>query len=394
MRRILGYLLFCIAMSGVLACSYARFFEGPSASPPSAEWQRFLKAYAIIKTYYYKTVSDEKLMDDAINGMLQGLDPHSMYLDKKDLWMITQLTTGKFSGIGIEVLPETDSLKVITPLDGSPAQQAGILPDDKIIAVDNRPISDMTYREAIESLRGPEGSTVTITLARPDVDKPLTLTLIRREIKTQNVKSQLLKPNMGYVRIAIFQKNTPQDTEAAISQLVKLNHGPLKSFVLDVRNNPGGILQSSTAVADIFLNYQKMGNNHLIVYSKDRTGKVVYSAKADDVDVLNNIPMVILINKGSASGAEIVAAALHDHHRATLVGMRTFGKGSVQTVIPLGEDAIKLTTALYYTPDGKLIDHIGIAPDVEVKMIPHAKPDVQLNRAIKLLSITSHQPTE
>jgi carboxyl-terminal processing protease len=386
MRRILGYSFFCIAISGVLACSYARFFDSPSSSPPSHEWQRFLKAYAIIKTYYYKPVNDEELIDNAINGMLQGLDPHSQYLDKKDLWMMDQITTGKFTGIGIEVLPEVDSLKVITPIDGSPAQQAGILPDDEILTVDNKPIGEMSFREAIQALRGPENTKVTLTLARPHIDTPLTIAVTRREIKTQNIKTQLLKSNMGYVRIATFQTNTGPETESAIKQLIKANHGPLKSFILDVRNNPGGILQSATAVADVFLDYKKMGNNHLIVYSKNRAGEVVYSAKADDVDVLNNIPIIVLINKGSASGSEIVAAALHDHHRAKLLGMRTFGKGSVQTVIPIGEDALKLTTALYYTPDGKLIDHIGIAPDIEVTMVPQAKPDVQLERAIKLLS--------
>jgi carboxyl-terminal processing protease len=331
-------------------------------------------------------VNDEELIDNAINGMLQGLDPHSQYLDKKDLWMMDQITTGKFTGIGIEVLPEVDSLKVITPIDGSPAQQAGILPDDEILTVDNKPIGEMSFREAIQALRGPENTKVTLTLARPHIDTPLTIAVTRREIKTQNIKTQLLKSNMGYVRIATFQTNTGPETESAIKQLIKANHGPLKSFILDVRNNPGGILQSATAVADVFLDYKKMGNNHLIVYSKNRAGEVVYSAKADDVDVLNNIPIIVLINKGSASGSEIVAAALHDHHRAKLLGMRTFGKGSVQTVIPIGEDALKLTTALYYTPDGKLIDHIGIAPDIEVTMVPQAKPDVQLERAIKLLS--------
>lgn len=386
MRKILSYILLCFCLSGVLACSYARFFEGSAIAPPSSEWQRFLKAYAIIKTHYYKPVADEKLIDDAINGMLQGLDPHSMYLDKKDLSIITQLTTGKFSGIGIEVLPEVDNLKVITPLDGSPAQKAGILPGDEIIAIDDTSIEALSFREAIEALRGPANSSVKLTMARAGMDKPFTVTVTRRDITPQNIKSRLIKPNMGYVRIASFQTNTPKETQAAINQLIKNNHGPLKSFILDLRNNPGGILQSATNVADIFLDYKTMGKNHLIVYSKDRKGDVVYSAKADDVDILNNAPMIVLINKGSASGSEIVAGALHDHHRAKLVGMRTFGKGSVQTVIPLGEDAIKLTTALYYTPDGKLIDHIGIAPDVEIKMVPYSKPDVQLDQAVRLLS--------
>ncbi|HEV2613968.1 MAG TPA: S41 family peptidase [Gammaproteobacteria bacterium] len=386
MRRILSYILLCFCLSGVLACSYARFFDGSAMSPPSSEWQRFLKAYAIIKTHYYKPVADEKLIDDAINGMLQGLDPHSMYLDKKDLSMITQLTTGKFSGIGIEVLPEVDNLKVITPLDGSPAQKAGLLPGDEIIAIDDTSVEALSFREAIEALRGPANSSVKLTMARAGMDKPFTVTVTRRDITPQNIKSRLIKPNMGYVRISTFQKNTPQETAATINQLTQTNHGPLKSLILDLRNNPGGILQSATGVADLFLDYKTLGKNHLIVYSKNRQGEIVYSAKADDADILNNIPMIILINKGSASGSEIVAGALRDHHRAKLVGMRTFGKGSVQTVIPLGEDAIKLTTALYYTPDGKLIDHIGIAPDVEVKMVPYSKPDVQLERAVKLMS--------
>ena len=384
--RFTGFTLLCLSLTGILACSYARYVSAPSMSPPANEWQRFLKAYAVIKIYYYQPVSDKKLIDDAINGMLQGLDSHSMYLTKKDLSFVEQLKTGKFSGIGLEVMPEFDSLKVISPIDSSPAQKAGILPDDEIIAIDDKTVQSMSFRGAIEALRGPENTSVKLTIVRPHQDKPLTIVVIRREITPQNIKSQLIKPNMGYVRIATFQRNTPEQTKIAIQQLIAQNKAPLKSFILDLRNDPGGILESSIGVSELFLDFQKLGKNPLIVYSENRDKKTLYSAQANNTDILNGIPMIILINKGSASGSEIVAGALHDHHRARLLGMRTFGKGSVQTVFPFGDAAIKLTTALYYTPTGKLIDHIGIAPDIEVKMIPHAKPDVQLNQAIKLLS--------
>jgi carboxyl-terminal processing protease len=317
--------------------------------------------------------------------MLQGLDSHSMYLTKKDMWFVEQLKTGKFSGIGLEVMPEFDSLKVISPIDGSPAQKAGILPNDEIIAIDDKTVQSMSFRGAIEALRGPESTNVKLTLVRPHQDKPLTIVVTRREIIPQNIKSQLIKPNMGYVRIATFQQNTPKQTRTAIQQLITQNKAPLKSFILDLRNDPGGILESAIGVSELFLDYKKLGKNFLIVYSENRDKKVLYSANTLDADILNGAPMIILVNKGSASGSEIVAGALHDHHRAKLLGTRTFGKGSVQTVFPFGDDAIKLTTALYYTPNGKLINHIGIPPDIEVKMIPHAKPDVQLARAVEIL---------
>ncbi len=383
--KFLSYSLLSLSLMGVLACSYARYVEAPSLSPSAYEWQRFLKAYSIIKTYYYKSVPDDKLINDAIDGMLQGLDSHSMLLTKKDLSFVNQLKTGKFGGIGLEVFPEVDALKVVSPLDGSPAQKAGLLPGDEIIAVDDKPIGSLSFREAIESLRGKSGTSVKLTVARSGQDKPLFFTITREEIKPINISSRLIKPNIGYVRIATFQQNAPQETQLAIQQLIQQNHGPLKGFILDLRNNPGGILQSAIGVADLFLNDKTLGKNHLIVYDKNREGETRYQTNTHDVDILNGIPMIILVNKGSASGSEIVAGALHDHHRAKLLGMQTFGKGSVQTVMPFGDDAIKLTTALYYTPNGTLIDHIGIAPDIEVKMIPHAKPDVQLEKAVKIL---------
>lgn len=391
MRKPLKFLkcgLFLLSLTGILACSYVHYTATPSTMPPTAQWQRFLKAYAMIKRYYYKPVSDETLINNAINGMLQGLDSHSMFLTQKDLSFVNQLKTGKFGGVGLEILPEVDNLKVISALDGSPAQKAGILPDDEIIAIDDKPVADMSFREAIEALRGPVRTSVKIMIARAQHDKPLFFTLTREDIVPQNVKFELIKPNMGYVRIATFQQNTPKDVRVAVKQLAQQNKAPLKSFILDLRNDPGGILQSATGVANLFLDYKKMGKNPLIVYDKGRQGQTNYLVSTNAVDILHGIPMIILINKGSASGSEIVASALHDHHRATLLGMRTFGKGSVQTVIPFGDDAIKLTTALYYTPNGKLIDHIGIAPDIEVNMIPHTKPDVQLARAVKANLLT------
>jgi carboxyl-terminal processing protease len=377
MRKIFAISFSLFLLSFLLACTYSHYFINEKPS----EWQRFLEAYNIIKTHYVKPVPDETLINNAIKGMLEGLDAHSTYLDEQDLNYLKQITTGEYSGIGIEVMPTDGALKVITPLDGGPAQKAGILPEDEIIEINQKSISDMTFREILSLLRGPSGSKVNLTIIRKQINQPLHIELIRTKLDMQNVTSKLLPNHIGYIRVTFFQENTAQKIKAAVLELRKKN---IKSLILDLRNNPGGLLQSATEVSDLFLDDREIGNNRLIVYSKDRTGKINYEAKADDLDILPHIPIIILINKGSASGAEIVAGALHDHHRAILVGTQTFGKGSVQTVIPFdNKSAIKLTTALYYTPNGSLIDHIGIPPDVEVSS--SEKADLPLKKATEIL---------
>jgi carboxyl-terminal processing protease len=387
MRRVLKLIPIIGLMGVLLACTYARFFATDTESAPSPQQlQRFLKAYAIVKNYYVKQTNDNDLINGAITGMLQALDTHSTFLDHKELLHLKQLTTGQYTGIGIEVVPDDGALKVITPLDGSPAENAGVLPGDEIIEIDDQPIMDMKYSEAIDKMRGPAGSRVQIALIRERNNTPLEFQITRANLNTQNVRSRLITNGIGYIRIGTFQENTANEVENAINYLNQNNHAALKGLIIDLRNNPGGILDSAAAVTNLFLDYHNLGDNHLIVYSKNRAGETVFMAKASDKDLLHNAPIIILINQGSASGAEIMSGALHDQHRATLLGMKSFGKGSVQVVIPLDIDsAVKLTTALYYTPSGKLIDHVGIQPDVEVDMKPFAKPDIQLETAEKIL---------
>lgn len=350
---------------------------------PSKPEARFAEAYNLVKKEYVKPVSDDELMNNAIKGMLEGLDAHSTFLNKKQLENFNTLVNGQYVGIGVEVTPDEDSLKVVSPLDGSPAQKAGILPGDHIVEVNKKPLSNMDFMQMIESLKGPVGTTVEITVIRASEKKLLYFHLARAKLNLDTIKTKLYPNGIGYLRLAFFEENAPAETQKAIDQLEEQNHGNLKGLIIDVRNNPGGVLQSATAVTDLFLDARKLGPNPLIVYSKDRTGKITYVAKADNIDVLNTAPIIVLINRGSASGAEILAGALHDHHRALLMGTRTFGKGSVQAVIPLHNDgAIKMTVGLYYTPNGTSIDHIGIAPDIEIKIKPTDKTDIQLNQAL------------
>jgi len=383
------YFITIILCVGLLACSYTRYFVSEKTTLSETQWRRFLEAYRIIKTHYVTPVSDQTLINNAIRGMLEGLDPYSTYLNEKDMAYLQQLTSGEYAGIGIEVMPDDGALKVITPIDNSPAQKAGIQPGDMIIEVNQKPLATLSFQEMIQSLRGAVGSEVSITVIRTRLSTPLHFTLIRTRLDTQNIKSKLYPHHIGYIRIAFFQEDTADKIKKAIIHLEKENQGNLKGVILDLRNNPGGLLDSAVGVSNLFLNYSSLGKNHLIVTIKNRTEQVNYSAKTNDIDILHNIPMVILINKGSASAAEIVAGALHDHHRAILVGTQTFGKGSVQAVIPFDDkkSAIKLTIALYYTPDNHLINHIGIQPDIEVKAVNtlNDKTDFMLSKALKIL---------
>jgi carboxyl-terminal processing protease len=368
-------------------CSVIFLFMMLVGCTPSKPEARFSEAYSIVKKEYIKPVSDDELMNNAIRGMLEGLDPNSTYLNKKQLDFFNTLVNGQYVGIGVEVSPDEDSLKVISPIDDSPAQKAGILAGDHIVEANRKSFSTMDFLEMIQSLKGPIGSTVEITVIRNHANKLLYFNIMREKLNLQTIKTQLYPKGIGYLRLAFFEENAPAQTKKAIELLEKQNKGPLKGLIIDVRNNPGGVLQSATGVVDLFLDARTLGQNPLIVYSKNRTGAITYTADADNNDILNGIPMIVLINKGSASGAEILAGALHDHHRAVLLGSRTFGKGSVQAVIPLkGDDgAIKLTIGLYYTPNGTSIDHVGIAPDIEVKTRESDKADVQLNQALQEL---------
>lgn len=334
---------------------------------PMEDIARFTAAIEQIKQYYVTPVSDDVLFENAIRGMLAGLDPHSTYLDIADYAELQASTQGEFGGLGVEVDMEQGVVQVVSPVDGTPAAKAGLKPGDLIIKINNQSLEGMSLTDAVTLMRGPKGSAIELTVIRKNVNHPLKFKIVRDIIRTQSVKSALLTPGYGYVRITQFQEPTAADLEKAVQKLEQENKAPLKGFVLDLRNNPGGLLNSAITVSDDFLNSNKLGKNTLIVYTKGRTADSEFKAKSDPLDIIHGIPMVVLINGGSASAAEIVAGALQDHKRAIIMGTPSFGKGSVQTVLPLDEKhGIKITTALYYTPNGRSIQAKGITPDIQV----------------------------
>ncbi len=337
--------------------------------------KRFVSSIAVIRHYYIKDVSDNTLFNDAIRGMVASLDPHSSYLDANDLKELNNAVEGKFVGVGIELMPDQGALKVISPLDDSPAAVAGIKSGDLIIKVNNELVANMSFREAVNKIKGKPGTLVSLTVVRPTINKPLKFSMKRATINVKVVKNRLLNNHYGYVRISFFQSPLERQLIDAIDRLKQQSKGQLRGLILDLRNNPGGLLHSGTDVADAFLDSTKLNPyNNYIVYTKGRLSSSDMSIKATPHDVIKGIPLVVLINQGSASASEIVAGALQDYGRAVIVGTRSFGKGSVQTLIPVGnDDAIKLTTALYYTPAGREIQAQGIQPDVEV-------PDLQVNQ--------------
>ena len=335
---------------------------------PLEDVQRFSNAIGEIKKYYVKPVDDKELFDNAIRGMVSGLDPHSSYLDEEEFKELQTTTTGEFGGLGIEVTMEDGVVKVITPLVDTPAFKAGIKSGDYIIKLGKESVQGLTLKDAVNLMRGKAGSPIELTVLRKGANKPLTFDLIREVIQIKSIKSKLLSDGYGYIRITQFQALTGQDMLKAIDQLKQQSNGKLKGLVLDLRNNPGGLLDSAIQVSDAFLGKDKSGKPELIVYTQGRLPGSKFTALANASDVLNNAPMVVLINNGSASASEIVAGALKDNKRALILGTKSFGKGSVQTVLPLdSKTGIKLTTALYYTPSGTSIQAKGITPDIVVE---------------------------
>ncbi|MEA3149550.1 MAG: carboxyl-terminal processing protease [Gammaproteobacteria bacterium] len=314
---------------------------------------------------YVNVVDDHQLLQAAIRGMVSSLDPYSAYLDGNEYDEIKISSSGEYSGVGIEVSMEDEQVVVVSPIEGSPAAAAGIRTGDIIASIDGIPVNTTTVGDTIGRMRGKEGTAVKIGILREGHPEPMEFTLNRSKVELHSVKSELPEPGFGYLRIAEFSETTGEDTLSALRALRKRNGAALKGLVLDLRNNPGGVLEAAVAVADAFL------DSGVIVSAKGRTPESKFEMKATPGDELNGAPIVILVNGGSASAAEIVAGALKDHRRAKLMGRTTFGKGSVQTVMPLsGDRAIKLTTSLYYTPSGVSINHRGIAPDIELERDP------------------------
>jgi len=341
---------------------------------PRDDIKRFVTAIAAIQHYYIKDVPVNKLFNNSIRGMVSNLDPHSSYLDPDAMKELDTAVSGKFVGVGIELTTFKGALKVISPLEGTPASKAGIKPGDLIIKVDGKLIQNMTLTEAINHIKGKRGTKVDLTILRKNQDKPVVLSLTRDVIKVVSVKDKMLENGYGYIRITFFQGPVDKNLAKAIRKLKKQSGGKLKGLVLDLRNNPGGLLDVSGKVADTFLSKNDLKRyNGLLVYTKGRIkgSDIKLHGKANDM--IGNAPLVVLINGGSASASEIVAGALQDYKRAIIMGTRSFGKGSVQTIIPIGpKSALKLTTALYYTPAGRVIQAKGIQPDV---VVPELKVD-------------------
>jgi carboxyl-terminal processing protease len=318
-----------------------------------------------VKREYVNPVDDHELLQAAIRGMVSSLDPYSAYLDGEEYDEVKISSSGQYSGVGIEVSLEDDQVVVVSPFEGSPAAEAGIRSGDVIATIDGVAVNTSALADTIGRMRGKEGTSVTIGIVREGSAEPLQFTLKRSRVELRSVKAELLEPGMGYVRISQFSETTGDDLNAALKDLRKRNGAALKGLVLDMRNNPGGVLEAAVSVADTFL------DSGVIVTAKGRTPESKFEMDATPGDALDGAPIVVLVNGGSASAAEIVAGALKDHHRAKLMGRTTFGKGSVQTVMPLsGDRAIKLTTSLYYTPSGVSINHRGIAPDIELERDP------------------------
>ncbi|MDA0687428.1 MAG: S41 family peptidase [Proteobacteria bacterium] len=334
--------------------------EQAQARPlPIDEVRMFTEALDRIRMAYVEEIDDKTLLEHAIRGMLAGLDPHSAYMAGSDYDALQETTTGEFGGLGIEVGREDGYIKVISPIDDTPADRAGIEAGDLIIQIDGHPLRQLTPEEAANMMRGEPGTEVTVTISRSGME-PFDLTIVREVISIASVRSMMLEPGYAYVRISQFRVNTGEEMEKEIAELYE-EHGNLKGMVLDLRNNPGGVLQSSVRVVDSFVDQGR------IVYTEGRLEGNDMEFSATLNTIAPEIPLVVLINNGSASASEIVAGALQDHGRAIIMGTQSFGKGSVQTVLPLDDSrAIKLTTSLYFTPSGRSIQAQGITPDIIV----------------------------
>jgi carboxyl-terminal processing protease len=357
-----------IAIGLSLGLAHAVLADKPAALGADLPWQDARMLAAVlerVKHDYVNPVDDHQLLQAAIRGMVASLDPYSAYLDSDEYDEVKISSSGRYSGVGIELSIEDEQVVVIAPFDGSPAALAGIRSGDVIVTIDGIPVNTSTLADTIGKMRGAEGTSVKIGIMREGNAEPILFTLKRSRVDVHSVKAEMLESGYGYVRISQFSETTGDDLNSAMKDLRKHNGAPLKGLVLDMRDNPGGVLEAAVSVADTFL------DSGVIVTAKGRTPDSKFEMDATPGDALNGAPIVVLVNGGSASAAEIVAGALKDQHRAKLMGRTTFGKGSVQTIIPLSDDrAVKLTTSLYYTPSGVSINHRGIAPDIELERDP------------------------
>jgi carboxyl-terminal processing protease len=334
-----------------------------AASDTYRQLNLFGDVFERVRADYVEKPDDKKLIETAINGMLAGLDPHSSYMDAKSFRDMQVQTRGEFGGLGIEVTMEDGLIKVVAPIDDTPASKAGILANDIIVKLDDEQVQGMTLNQAVEKMRGPVNSKIKLTIVRKGAEKPIEVTITRDVIHVRSVRSHVEGDDIGYIRITQFSEQTSDGLKKAIADIkAKVSNDKLKGYILDLRNNPGGLLDQAIAVSDTFLQKGE------VVSTRGRNADETQRFNARPGDLTDGKPLIVLINGGSASASEIVAGALQDHKRATLLGTRSFGKGSVQTIIPLGSGngALRLTTARYFTPSGRSIQARGITPDIKV----------------------------
>ena len=343
--------------------NYNKDVHAAKTSLPLNQLQAFSEVYLKIKQNYVQDISDKEIFDNAIKGMLEGLDPHSTFLNEKDFKDLQIGTKGEFGGLGIEITMEGGYVKVITPIDDTPAFKAGIEAGDLIIEIDNKSVQGMSLGEAVDLMRGKIGTSILLTIAREGENSPIEVKIIRDKIKVKSVKYEIIDDSYGYIRISSFQSKTGNNLKKAIKELKVKSKNNIKGYVVDMRNNPGGVLGAAVDVSDAFIKGKKK-----IVFTKGRTEDAMYEFVSNNTDLADGKPIVVLINGGSASASEIVAGALQDHKRAIIMGTQSFGKGSVQTILPItSKTAVKITTARYYTPKGRSIQAKGITPDIIVE---------------------------
>ena len=343
--------------------NYNKDVHAAKTSLPLNQLQAFSEVYLKIKQNYVQDISDKEIFDNAIKGMLEGLDPHSTFLNEKDFKDLQIGTKGEFGGLGIEITMEGGYVKVITPIDDTPAFKAGIEAGDLIIEIDNKSVQGISLGEAVDLMRGKIGTSIFLTIAREGENSPIEVKIIRDKIKVKSVKYEIIDDSYGYIRISSFQSKTGNNLKKAIKELKVKSKNNIKGYVVDMRNNPGGVLGAAVDVSDAFIKGKKK-----IVFTKGRTEDAMYEFVSNNTDLADGKPIVVLINGGSASASEIVAGALQDHKRAIIMGTQSFGKGSVQTILPItSKTAVKITTARYYTPKGRSIQAKGITPDIIVE---------------------------
>ncbi len=344
--------------------------------------KRFSQVLDLVERHYVDETTSKELLDGAIKGMLEGLDPHSTFMTPDEYKDMQETTSGEFSGVGIEISQENGQITVVSPIEDTPAFRAGLLPGDIILSIDGKPTQELTLQEVVSRIRGTKGTAVELSIVHPNSNKPETISIIRDSIPLISVKYKELEPGYHWLRITRFSERTTDELHEAIE---KANKKPIKGIVLDMRNNPGGLVDEAVSVADTFL----AKGNIVSIRGRDNSSIREYSSKKQDTDL--NAPMVVLVNAGSASASEIVAGALRDHKRAIILGEKTFGKGSVQNIIPLSDGSgLKLTVALYYTPDGNSIQAEGITPDLEIPFEPVDADDKKTPQFVREKDLSRH----